>query len=167
VRVLVTAASKHESTADIAARLAKLLTEQGHSAAYRRPDEVETLEGYDAVVLGSGIYAGQWLKPATEFVERHRAALLERPVWLFSSGPVGSPAKPEGDAPVAVSLAESLAARGHRTFTGRLERGRLGLAERAITAALRVPDGDFRDWAAIAAWAQEIASALRTEPVPA
>ncbi len=35
---------------------------------------------------------GHWLKPAKQFVERHAAALDKRPVWLFSSGPIGEKA---------------------------------------------------------------------------
>jgi menaquinone-dependent protoporphyrinogen oxidase len=34
------------------------------------------------------------------------------------------------------------------------------LGARAIVAALRVPVGDYRDWSAIQAWADEIADAL-------
>jgi menaquinone-dependent protoporphyrinogen oxidase len=130
VRVLVTAASKHESTTDIAAAIAKKLTELGVSAASRRPDEVQSVAEYDAVVLGSGVYAGHWLADATQFAAHHRADLLQRPVWLFSSGPIGSPEpKPAGDPEEVAPLVADLQARGHRTFAGRLDRGRLGLGE--------------------------------------
>jgi menaquinone-dependent protoporphyrinogen oxidase len=53
--------------------------------------EVGSIEGYGAVVLGSAIYLGQWMKPAKEFAARETAALSSVPVWLFSSGPVASP----------------------------------------------------------------------------
>jgi menaquinone-dependent protoporphyrinogen oxidase len=81
-------------------------------------------------------------------------------VWLFSSGPVGDPPKPEED---PVDVAEVLAAtraREHRVFAGKLVRKQLAFPERAIVTALRVPDGDFRDWAAITGWAGAIATAL-------
>jgi menaquinone-dependent protoporphyrinogen oxidase len=166
VRVLVTAASRHQSTTEIAEAIARVLTESGISAASRRPDEVDSLEGYDAVVLGSGVYMGRWLSPATAFVERHRSALLERPVWLFSSGPLGSPqAKPDGDPSSVAELLAALQARGHRTFAGRLERKRLGLGEKLVAAGVKAPEGDFRPWQLIDAWAREIASALKVEPV--
>ena len=166
MRVLVTAASRHQSTTEIAEAIARVLTESGTNAASRRPGEVDSLEGYDAVVLGSGVYMGRWLAPATEFVERHRAALLERPVWLFSSGPLGSPvAKPGGDPASVAELATSLNARGHRTFAGRLERKRLGLGEKLVAAGVKAPEGDFRPWQLIDAWAREIGAALKAEPV--
>jgi menaquinone-dependent protoporphyrinogen oxidase len=85
-------------------------------------------------------------------------------VWLFSSGPVGDPPKPEED---PVDVAELLAqtnAREHRVFAGKLVRRQLSFPERAITTALRVPEGDFRDWTEIRRWAAEIAGALPAGP---
>ena len=44
---------------------------------------------YEAFVIGSTVEAGHWLSAATGFVQRHEALLAARPVWLFSSGPLG------------------------------------------------------------------------------
>jgi menaquinone-dependent protoporphyrinogen oxidase len=44
----------------------------------------------------------------------------------------------------------------------KLDRGRLGLAERLIAKVL--PKGDFRDWQAIQAWAASIARTLQKQP---
>lgn len=60
--------------------------------------------GYDAVVLGSAVYVGRWLEPARELVDAHAEELAARPTWLFSSGPIGDPPKPEADD--AVQIAE-------------------------------------------------------------
>jgi menaquinone-dependent protoporphyrinogen oxidase len=63
-----------------------------------------------------------------------------------------------------VDVAEILTAtraRDHRVFAGRLVRRQLSFPERAIVSALRVPEGDFRDWPEIRRWADEIAEALR------
>ena len=46
--------------------------------------------GFDAYVIGSAAYIGKWEKPAVDFVHRHQAALASKPLWLFSSGPVGT-----------------------------------------------------------------------------
>jgi menaquinone-dependent protoporphyrinogen IX oxidase len=68
VRVLVTAASRHDATREIAETIADGLRRRGVDAEARPLDEVVSLDGFDAVVLGSAIYMGRWLKTAREFV---------------------------------------------------------------------------------------------------
>jgi menaquinone-dependent protoporphyrinogen oxidase len=160
MRILVTAASRHGSTADIAERIAATLTIAGYDVHRTTPDRVETLDGYDGAVIGSGVYAGQWLAPATTFVDRYASQLERIPVWLFSSGPIGDPAKPEGEPAGALPIAERLRARDHRVFPGRLDKQGLGFAERAITRIIRAPEGDYRPWPEIEAWARGIATAM-------
>jgi menaquinone-dependent protoporphyrinogen oxidase len=159
MKVLV-AATKHGATGEIAQAIGDTLRERGLDPTVLEPEQVDGVDGYDAVVLGSAVYAGHWLKPARELVGRCGDALAARPVWLFSSGPVGDPPKPEED---PVDVAEILAAtraREHRLFPGKLVRKQLAFPERAIVTALRVPEGDFRDWPAITEWAGAIATAL-------
>jgi menaquinone-dependent protoporphyrinogen oxidase len=52
----------------------------------QRPDPAP----YDAVILGCAVYAGRWLEPARQYTAAHVAALRDRPVWPFSSGPIGN-----------------------------------------------------------------------------
>jgi menaquinone-dependent protoporphyrinogen oxidase len=162
VKVLVTAATRHGATGEIAQAIAETLRDQGLDPAVLDPDQVGGVEGYDAVVLGSAVYAGHWLKPARELVARCGPAMAERPVWLFSSGPVGDPPKPEEDPVDVAELLTTTRARDHRVFAGKLVRKQLAFPERAIVSALRAPEGDFRDWAAITGWAAGIATALRS-----
>jgi menaquinone-dependent protoporphyrinogen oxidase len=167
MRVLVTAASKHEGTWGIAEAIRDTLAATGLEVELLEPARVTSLEGVDAVVLGSGVYAGRWLAPARALVERLGPELAARRVWLFSSGPLGDPPSPTGDPADAATMVEATGAEEHRVFTGRLERARLGLAERAVVAALRAPEGDERDWDAITAWATAIATALQPDAAPA
>jgi menaquinone-dependent protoporphyrinogen oxidase len=162
VRVLVTAASRHDATREIAEAIADGLTRRGVDAEARPVDQVTSLDGFDAVVLGSAIYMGRWLKTAREFVSEHTAELSAVPVWLFSSGPLGPPDHliPPGEAADAEQLSKRVRARGHRVFAGRLERASLGFAERAAAKAVHAPEGDCRDWDAIDAFAGELASQL-------
>ena len=141
MRVLVTAATRYGATAEIAAAIAEVLGEHGLEATVLPPEQVEGVDGYDAVVVGSAVYAGHWLKPVRELVERHAGALAGRPVWLFSSGPVGDPPKPEEDPVDVADLLTATGAREHRVFAGKLVRKQLSFPERAIVSALRVPDG--------------------------
>jgi menaquinone-dependent protoporphyrinogen oxidase len=160
MRVLVTAASKYGATAEIAAAIAEVLDEHGLEATVLPPKQVKGVDGYDAVVVGSAVYAGHWLKPARELVERLGNELAGRPVWLFSSGPVGDPPKPEEDPVDVADLLAATGAREHRIFAGKLVRKQLSFPERAIVSALRVPEGDFRDWTEIRQWAAGIADAM-------
>jgi menaquinone-dependent protoporphyrinogen oxidase len=167
MHVLVTAASKHGATSGIAEAVAETLRGAGLAVDVLPPEDVSAIERYDAVILGSAVYAGRWVDSARAFVDRHAPALLTRPVWLFSSGPIGDPPKPVEEPPEVAANVERLAARGHRVFAGRLEREELGFLERTVTRALRAPDGDFRDWEAIRAWASEIATDLASVGAPA
>jgi menaquinone-dependent protoporphyrinogen oxidase len=159
--VLVTAASRYGSTAEIASAIGDVLRDSGLDVAVVPPDTVKDLDAYEAVVMGSAVYAGRWVKPAREFVDRLTAELVARPVWLFSSGPVGEPPKPEEDPVDVAAIVEATGAIEHRVFAGKIVRKQLRFADRAIAVALKVPDGDFRDWAAIKAWAEGIATAVQ------
>ena len=172
-RVLVTAASRHGSTHEIAEALAHALHECAAAAdrplvaaaphAENRPDPAT----YDAVVLGSAVYAGSWLEPARDLAHRHAAVLRARPLWLFSSGPIGAPPFPPDEPYDAATLTALLAPRGHRIFPGRLDSSLLSFPERAMVTAMRAPVGDFRDWDAVRTWAAEIATALTGAALPA
>ena len=162
MKVLVCAATKYGATGEIANVVADVLAEKGLEVTMIPPEQADAIEQFDAVVLGSAVYMGQWMKPARELVDRSAAALAARPVWLFSSGPVGEPAKP-AENPVDVSkIIQSTKARDHRVFTGRLVRKHLSFHDRAMASAIRAAEGDFRNWADIRAWAAGIASALQS-----
>lgn len=169
MRVLVTAASKYGATGEIARAIGDVLVERGSDATVSPPEEVASIDEYDAVVLGSGVYAGHRLGPAKEFVDRFGGALAARPVWLFSSGPVGDPSRKmvqemeEDPVDVAEILASSKA-RDHRVFAGKIDRKNLSFPERAVLLAFRGLEGDFRDWDEIRGWASEIADALDPGP---
>ena len=160
MRVLVTAASKHGATNEIGETIADVLRQRGLDVTIATVDDVQSLDAYDAVILGSAIYVGRWLKSARQFVARHGGELASRSVWLFSSGPIGDPAMPKEEAVDIAEMMRITGARGHRTFAGKLARGDLGLAEKMVATALRVKDGDFRDWRGVAEWAATIAEAL-------
>jgi menaquinone-dependent protoporphyrinogen oxidase len=167
MRVLVATASRHGGTAEIGRVIGAILADRGLETDVAEPGSIGSIDAYDAVVLGSAVYAGRWLEPARSFVERFGAGLADRPAWLFSSGPIGESAEPGKDAPEGDRLAAALRARGHRVFAGRLEKGDLSLPERLVIAAVRAPAGDFRPWEEVVAWAGEIATALTAkEPAP-
>ena len=160
VKVLVSAASRHGATVEMAANIGAALQAAGHDAFVLAPDEVQRVDGYDAAVIGSGVYVGRWLEPAKDLLARHKVSLTAIPVWLFSSGPIGDPLKPAEEPVDAAPLAALVGAREHRTFPGMVDRKRLGFGEKAMMAAVHAPEGDYRQWDQVEAWAREIAAAL-------
>lgn len=173
MNVLVAYASRHGSTGGIAERIAAGLREAGLSAEARPDTEIGDVDAYDAFVIGSAAYMFHWLKDATRFVRRHWALLAGRPVWLFSSGPLGTDRVDEqGDDALEATrpkefdeLAALVHPRGNQVFFGAWdpEAPPVGLVERTVRhlpAAEATPAGDLRDWAAIDAWAADIAREL-------
>jgi menaquinone-dependent protoporphyrinogen oxidase len=165
MRVLITAASRHDATREIAQAIADGLVRRGIEAEARPVEDVADPADYDAVVLGSAVYMGRWLKPARAFANANATALAVMPVWLFSSGPLGPPGHrvPESEPADIPELSALTAARGHRLFAGRLARERLGFAERAVVRAVRAPYEDDRDWEAVDGFASEIAASLEED----
>jgi menaquinone-dependent protoporphyrinogen oxidase len=162
--VLVTYASKHGATAEIAEAIAEVLQSQGVSSDVIAMEDVDTVLRYDAYVLGSAVYVGTWLRTAREFVDEHAHVIAARPTWLFSSGPVGTPPHPAASDEFDIGpIMAATGAREHHLFSGRLDREKLGPIERALTGALHVPAGDYREWDAVAAWATAIAWVLNLE----
>jgi menaquinone-dependent protoporphyrinogen oxidase len=169
--VLVTVASKHGATREIAVALGRAIQESdagraaGLSAVVLPVEQRPDPRRFDAVVVGSAVYAGRWLPGGVGYVSAAADDLRSRPVWLFSSGPIGAPPFPPDEAHDVTSLRALTGARAHRTFPGRLEKRLLTFGERAMVTAMRAPVGDFRDWAAVRAWGEEIALQLVPETV--
>lgn len=177
MNVLVAYASRHGSTAGIAERIADRLSEAGIAAEARPVKEVGDVNRYDAFVVGSAAYMYRWLKEASSFVKRNNELLAERPVWIFSSGPLGDdPVDAEGKDLLEVSrpkefeeLEQLIQPRGDHVFFGAWdpEAPPVGAAERMLkfmpAAKKAMPSGDFRDWDAIDSWADEIAGTLKLE----
>jgi menaquinone-dependent protoporphyrinogen oxidase len=160
-RVLVVVASRHDGTRQIADAVAGVLRDAGFDVDVEDAGGAADPAGYDAVVLGSAVYYGRWLPSARAFADEHASALADRPVWLFSSGPVGDQRTADG-APSGPDPRKLVpGARDHVVFGGRIERGLLGLRERAVVRVVHAGDGDFRDWEEIGSWAAGIADDLR------
>lgn len=160
MRILVTAASRHGSTREIGEWIVNQLRSQGLESVYADPSSVSNIEEYDAVVIGSAIYVGQWLSESKDFVDRFTSELQSKSVWLFSSGLSDVPAKDANGTPSLRARMETTGAAAHRHFPGKLDVLELSLAERAAIMAARGKYGDSRDQETVQAWANEIAHAL-------
>jgi menaquinone-dependent protoporphyrinogen oxidase len=177
MKILVGYATRHGATQGIAERIAQTMEADGLEVTVSPVGPLHDVAGYDAYIIGSAAYMGGWLKEASAFVRRHRETLAGRPVWFFSSGPVGPdvPNKKGVDPRIASEPREfteferTIPTRGRHVFFGVYDPdlssgtflGRLSKIIPAVKDAL--PAGDFRDWPEIEAWAHGIAAELIQE----
>jgi len=175
MKVLVAYASRHGATEGIAERIASRLWLDDIDADVINVRDVHDAAGYDAFIVGSAAYMFHWLDDATKFVKRNRETLAGHPLWLFSSGPLGTDLVDAKGRDVLVAsepkeFAEFrpiLHPRGERIFFGAFDLNAppIGFAERFArhlpsAAKDAMPTGDFRDWVTIDAWVDEIAAEL-------
>ncbi|QII07980.1 protoporphyrinogen oxidase [Rhodococcoides fascians A25f] len=162
MRVLIATASRHGSTRELGQWLGTAMTARLADTAtsatvdVRDAADVDSIAEYDAVVIGSGVYMGRWLGDARSLVAREQSELETRPVWLFSSGPIGD------SSPSAKSSNGSKApwAIEHKVFGGKLDRSTLSRFERAVVRMINAGDGDDRSRAEVDEWAGTICRAL-------
>ncbi|MCC6168649.1 MAG: flavodoxin domain-containing protein [Caldilineaceae bacterium] len=171
--ILVTYASRYGSTKEVAEVVAATLREQGLTVELLPMRQVTALADYAAVVLGAPLYIGHWHKDAQKFLAKHRETLTQRPVALFTLGPLGKDEKEwEG---VRTQLEQQMAQVAwlkpvaQTLFGGRYDPARLRFPDNLLTwfpatPLHQLPAGDVRDWAAIRAWAGGLAAQLQPAP---
>jgi menaquinone-dependent protoporphyrinogen oxidase len=165
--ILVGYATRSGSTQEVAETIAATLREGGLTVVCQPLKEVQTLDGYDAVVLGAPLYMFRWHKDAKRFLARQRQALLARPTAVFALGPLHDESQEWQDsrghldkellkfpwlAPVAVGI-----------FGGKFDPTKLTFPYNLIPALKRMPASDIRDWTAIRAWAQSLAEHVQAK----
>ena len=70
-RVLVAYGTKYGATAEIAEKIGEVLRQSGFQTDVLPAERVQELSGYQAVILGSGVYIGRWRKPAAKFLREN------------------------------------------------------------------------------------------------
>jgi menaquinone-dependent protoporphyrinogen oxidase len=165
MKILMAYATCDGSTRGIADRIAARLRERGHDAESLGVNDVHDLSPYDAFVVGSAIHGQAWLPEATRFMEWHAPVLAARPTWLFSVGMPDALAKSlrkwaGKEGPKVVEPFQEVNARDNHLFTGVVTKDQLPWVSRVVFRVAGGHYGDFRDWDAIDAWADEIATSL-------
>ncbi len=175
MKVLIAYASRYGSTQGIAERIAATLRRQGHETTVQAAGQAPDPAGYDAAVIGSAAYYFHWMKPAAKYVRHNADSLANLPVWLFSSGPLGTKDKDDKGRDLCETLVPkeieefqtTVKPRDHRVFFGAMDPGKLGFLHRLVyklpanRGDALFPVGDFRNWGAIEAWAAGISEALK------
>ncbi|MFI7680482.1 flavodoxin domain-containing protein [Actinophytocola sp. NPDC049390] len=166
-RVLVGYAGTGGSTESIATFVAARLNARGLTADLWDLAERPSVEGYDAVVLGSRVRDGALLRAAENFVWHNADALRVRPVWLFSVGISPSLRGPVGHllrdiVPTRIAeLCELIGPRDYHAFAGVVSRQGAPLLARIVLRLCGGRYGDLRDWQAIETWTDSITAYLR------
>ena len=163
-KILVTYATRYGSTQEVAEKVAATLRESGLAVDVQPAKQVRMLDGYRAVVVGAPLYMFDWLKEARDFVSRHRAALEQMPVAVFTLGPTEDKeedwTKTRKQLDKVLSKFPWLTPAAVELFGGKFDPARLTFPYNLIPALKRMPVNDIRDWEAIRAWANGLVKKL-------
>jgi len=162
--ILIAYATRSGSTQEVAEKIAATLRERGLAVDVQPVKQVQTLDGYRAVVVGAPLYMSDWLKEARNFLSRHRATLTTLPVAIFALGPTEDKEKDWTETrkqfDKVLSQFPWLTPVAAELFGGRFDPARLALPYNLIPGLKRMPVNDIRDWDAISAWANGLAEKL-------
>lgn len=169
--VLVTFASTYRSTQEVAEVITARLRESGLFVDHQPMKKVRSLIGYSAVLLGAPLYLGHWHKDALDFLVHNQRALIQRPLAIFALGPISTD---EEEWQGSQSMLEKELAKFPwltpikvKVFGGKYNPAKLNIPHKLITSLPAsplhgLPASDVRDWAAIRAWAGNLAEQLQS-----
>jgi menaquinone-dependent protoporphyrinogen oxidase len=160
-KVLVTYASKYGSTGGVADAIGKELCSKDVATDVVLIKNVSNVSSYQGVVVGSAIYMGKWMSEAVDFVKKNKDILRHVPVAYFLVGMTMREPTEKNRAqalsymdPILKAVPE-IEPVGIGTFAGALDYNNLSWLNKTIMKSKGAPEGDFRDWNVIRAWAQE------------
>jgi menaquinone-dependent protoporphyrinogen oxidase len=154
--VLVAHASRYGSTTETAARIAQVLAAEGLTVELRPAREVDSLEAYDAVVLGTGIYVGRLHRDARGLLSR----IGDVPLAVFGMGPQKLDDLEATRAQLDRGL-ERVTPFATTVFGGVWDPAKARFPLNKVSAY------DVRDWESVEEWAREVAAACVRAPVVA
>ena len=164
-KILVAYASKYGSTKEIASKITERLKAGGNDVQLMDAQEVKDLHNYDAMIIGSGVYIGRWIKTAVKLVKKNTEALSRIPVWFFSSGPTGEddPLKETEGWIFPKALEKETAAikpKDKALFKGAIYKEKLSGIHKWMVEKIGAPEKDNRQWDKIDDWAKTISKEL-------
>ena len=159
-KILVTYASEYGSTGGVAEAIGKELCIKGATVDVFVTRNVKDLSSYQGVVVGSAIYRGKWMSEAMDFVKANSEILRQIPVAYFLvCMTMHRPS--EENRRTALSYLDPVLQTIPQVkpvdiepFAGAMHYSNLSWLNKKIIQSKGVPEGDFRDWEAIRAWAR-------------
>jgi len=157
--VLLAYATRYGSTQEVAEAITTTLCQDGIKVDIQPMQDVKNLDNYSAVVLGAALYNARWHPEAHNFLSQYQETLKQQPVAIFTLGPLST-----SDAAMRRSRSQLdrelekypwLKPVAVEMFVGKSDPSKMGVFERMFTKA-----SDHRDWKAIRAWANYLATQL-------
>ncbi len=162
-KVLIVYASRAGSTAEVAEAISQVLRGRGIPTDVLPTGQVADLGTYRAAIIGSAIRMGRWLPEAARLVEKNQATLAGMPAAFFSVCLTMQKDTPENRRKVEdymKPVVQKVRPLSIGLFGGKMDYSRLGFLDRLIVSKMKkVPEGDYRDWAAIRGWAGKLQAA--------
>ncbi len=163
-RVLVVYGTKTGCTKGIAEQIGATLSERGHAVDVVAAADKPSPDGYDAVLVGSGVRAGNWHGAVKGWVAKNAAALKGTPTAFYTAC-LTMAVEPESADDVRAYTDPLIAESGVTPvdiglFAGMNVPKAFSLPERLILKAMKSPEGDFRDMDAVAAWTSGVSGKL-------
>jgi menaquinone-dependent protoporphyrinogen oxidase len=161
-RVLVTYASALGSTAGVAAEIGKTLSARGLHVDVKPMRDNPSLDGYQAVLIGSAVHRGNWLPEAVEFVKSNQQALGRVPVAVFTVHitNLGDDANSRKNRLAFLDEVRPLIQPVEQVFfAGKFDRRGAAMLLPGLVARL-IPPMDLRNWKTIRAWVEGLGPLL-------
>jgi menaquinone-dependent protoporphyrinogen oxidase len=160
-KVLVAYASKYGSTGGVADAIGKELCDKGAAADVALIKNANNIGSYQGVIIGGAIYMGKWMSEAVDFVQKNKDTLCKVPVAYFlvcmtlSQPAENNRAKVLSYMDPILKAVPEIKPVGIGTFAGAMDYNNLSWISKKILKSKGTPEGDFRDWNDIRAWARE------------
>lgn len=157
--VLVTYASRAGSTMEIARTIALELEKRDFDFDICPIKQVNSLEGYSHVVIGSAIRMGSPLPEVIHFIKEHQSEFSDIPLACFAvhlQNDGDDEASRKARLAYLDPIRNQLRITHEACFTGVYDPEKVSYIERLMGKTVQTPVGDFRDWATIKDWGQAI-----------
>lgn len=174
MKVLIVYATRNGSTQEVATFIGDALREAGLDVTIADADTVQDVTPYDAFVLGTGIYRGEWLPALRVFLRKFRADIGDKPIfaWMLCIRLLETDGQDYVMAEyVPHHLLDGFNVQDIQPFLGKLLLAEVDLSDR-WALSLRYEgnidptqvNADYRDWDAIRDWALRIAQQVKSVP---
>lgn len=158
-QVLVAYSTKAGSTAEVATKIGEIISQRGFGMDVIPLSAVKDLSTYNTVILGSAIRVGNVLPEMTKFIEKNQEILKQKAFSTFFVCMTLIENTPESLQTVSAYLEPIrtlIKPASEGMFAGVLSLKKLGMVDRMLAKMVKIPEGDYRQWALIEEWAKNV-----------